>query len=767
MVRLDVSPSPARFGRESEPRAPARGQIRRGRKSASRARIGAAGASPRTNNVTGLAPGARAPRRCRSRWEPECARIAARAARVDRLPNTPSENANPVDEQSRLDALCVNTIRALVMDAVEQANSGHPGAAMALAPVAYTLFTKHLRYNPANPHFANRDRFVLSAGHASMLLYATLHLAGYELPLDEIKRFRQLGGKCPGHPECGCAPGVETTTGPLGQGAANSVGMAIAERWLAARFNRPGHGIVGYRVFALCGDGCMMEGVTAEAASLAGHLGLSNLIWIYDDNRISIDGPTSLAFTEDVGRRFDAYGWRVVRADAEAREQVHEALTEAIAEPDRPTLVMVRSVIAYGAPTKAGTAGAHGEPLGPEEVAKAKEFFSLDPDSRFLVSAEVRTHMSQPARDRGERLELEWSERLAAYSKDHPDLARQWASLQDGKLPDGWDAAIPTFGVEAKGMATRAAGGQVLQAIAASVPWLIGGAADLTPSTKTYISDSGDVQRGALGNRNLRFGVREHAMAAICSGMALSKLRPFAATFLVFADYCRPSIRLAAMMKLPVIYVFTHDSIGVGEDGPTHQPVEQLASLRAIPNLDVVRPCDANEVSAAWRYAMQCTDRPVALALSRQAMPVLDRSRFAPAEGLMRGAYVLADGDSAPDVILLASGSEVHLCVQAFDVLRASGVSARVVSMPCCEQFERQAVRYRAQVLPEACRARVAVEAGVSFGWQRYVGAKGAVVGIDTFGESAPCSAVMEHFGFTVDAVVDAARRQMDRTDGE
>lgn len=639
---------------------------------------------------------------------------------------------------------------------------------MGMAPVLFTLYTKYLRHNPADPWFANRDRFVLSAGHASMLLYATLHLTGYDLPLDEIKRFRQLHSRCPGHPEYRCAPGVETTTGPLGQGAANSVGMAVAGRWLAAHFNRPGHAVVTYRVYALCSDGCMMEGVTSEAASLAGHLGLSNLVWLYDNNGISIDGPTKLTFTEDVAARFEAYRWRVIRGvDANDLVAVRRALEDAIAEPDRPTLICVDSVIGFGAPTRAGTAKAHGEPLGPEEIRGAKEFYGWDPDRSFHVPDEVFDHMSGQARERGRRLHLEWSERFGAYAKDHPDLVEQWNRLQAGELPPEWDRGIPTFEPDGKGIATRAAGGKVIQALAAEVPWLIGGAADLTPSTKTYIAASGDVQAGAFNNRNFRFGVREHAMMGICNGLALSRLRPFGATFLVFSDYCRAAIRLAAMMKLPVIYVFTHESIGVGEDGPTHQPVEHLAALRAIPNLDMVRPCDANETAAAWRYAMQTTDRPVALALTRQAVPTLDRTRFAAADGLRRGAYVLADSDGEPEVILIASGSEVHLCVGAWERLAASGRRARVVSMPCQEQFERQDEEYRAAVLSAACRARVVVEAGVSFGWERYAGPTGAILALNTFGESAPCDSVMEHFGFTVEAVVSAAERQLHAGDGK
>jgi len=667
-----------------------------------------------------------------------------------------------VHTQPTLDTLCIDTLRTLAMDAIQQANSGHPGAAMALAPVAYTLFTRHLRFNPANPRFANRDRFVLSAGHASMLLYGTLHLSGYDASLDDIRRFRQLGSRCPGHPEYGELPGVEITTGPLGQGAAASVGMAMAERWLRDRFNRPGHEIVGYRVYAVLGDGCMMEGVSGEAASLAGHLGLGNLTWIYDSNHISIDGSTDLTFTEDVPARFKAYGWRVLTVeDANDVEAVHQALASAAATTDRPSLVKITSVIAYGAPTKAGTASAHGEPLGEEEIRGTKEFYGWDRDATFVVPPDVRRHMTVPLQERGERLEREWNDRFAAYAQAHPTLAAEWNHMQAGTLPEGWDANLPAFPADGKGMASRAAGGKVLQAVAGSVPWLIGGAADLTPSTKTYIDGSEDFRKGGCGHRNIRFGVREHAMAAVCNGLALSRLRSFGATFLVFADYCRPSIRMAAMMKLPVIYVFTHDSIGVGEDGPTHQPVEHLASLRVIPNLDVVRPGDANEVTEAWRHAMQRTDGPVALALSRQNLPTLDRARLAPASGTRQGGYILAEATGEPEVILIGTGSELSLCVRAHEQLTTQGVRVRVVSMPCAELFDRQDAAYREHVLPASCPARVAVEAGVAWGWRKYVGLQGIVVGLDRFGASAPCADVMKHFGFTMEAVVEAARQAL------
>ena len=592
----------------------------------------------------------------------------------------------------QLDTLCVNTIRTLAMDAVQKANSGHPGAAMALAPLAYTLYAKYLRVNPSNPDFANRDRLVLSAGHASMLLYASLHLSGFDVSLDDIKAFRQLQSKTPGHPEHNHTPGVETTTGPLGQGAGNSVGMAVAQKWLADHFNRPGHTIVDYRVYAILGDGDMMEGVTAEAASLAGHLRLDNLIWFYDSNHITIEGPTDLAYSDDAAKRFEAYRWCVhVIDDIEDRTALCSAIDRAIAQADGPQLIICRSIIGRGAPTRQNTAKAHGEPLGDDEIRQAKAFYDWNPDARFLVPPEVDAHWTQPSKARGMDLETVWRDRFDAYATEHPDLAHRWRQLQSGELPDGWDADLPVFDADAKGVATRASGGKALSAIAHRVPWLIGGSADLAPSTKTLIPDERDFAAGSTGGRNLHFGIREHAMCAACNGMALSKLRPFGASFLVFTDYARPSIRLAAMMGLPVVYVFTHDSIGVGEDGPTHQPVEQIAALRAIPNLDVFRPGDANETVMAWRHAMHSRTTPVMLCLTRQNVPTLDRSRYAPADGALRGGYVLADppDDAVPAVILIGTGSELALCVEAYQALTAKGIAARVVSLPCRELFER------------------------------------------------------------------------------
>jgi transketolase len=665
-----------------------------------------------------------------------------------------------------LEILAINTIRTLSMDAVQKANSGHPGTAMALAPVVYTLWQRYIRHNPANPDWPNRDRFVLSVGHASMLLYSALHLTGYGVTLDDIKNFRQLRSRCAGHPEYGLAPGVETTTGPLGQGVANSVGMAIAERWLAATFNRPGLEIVNYKVFALCGDGDMMEGVSGEAASLAGHLGLSNLIWIYDSNNITIEGNTALAFTEDVGTRFMAYHWNVHRVgDANDLDLLTRTLDVATKETQRPTLIIVDSHIAYGSPNKQDTSGAHGEPLGDEEIRLTKQRYGWNPDLKFHVPEEVRLHMTEGAMTRGRQLEAEWNGRFKAYATAQPGPAMMWDQMQKRQLPPGWDSDIPTFPADAKGMAGRDASGKVLNAIAPKVPWLIGGSADLTPSTKTRLAEGGDFQRDSYAGRNLHFGVREHAMGAILNGITLSKLRPFGSGFLIFSDYCRPTLRLSALMEQPALYIFTHDSIGVGEDGPTHQPIEHLASLRAIPHLDVIRPGDANEVAVAWRYIMQTTNRPMALILSRQALPTFDRTKFGAAEGLLRGGYILADSDGAPEVILIGTGSEVQLCVGAYEQLTREGIKARVVSLPCWSLFERQGDSYWNTVLPATVRARVAVEAASSFGWRRYTGREeeGSVIARRDFGASAPLKELLKEFGFTVEMVIQEAKRVLKR----
>jgi transketolase len=664
------------------------------------------------------------------------------------------------------------------MDAVQKANSGHPGAPMGLAPVAYTLWQRYLRFDPSDPVWFNRDRFVLSAGHASMLIYSLLKLAGVKqvngdgavldelaVPLDQIKNFRQLESRTPGHPEYGMTGGIETTTGPLGQGAAVSVGMAIAGRWMAEHFNRPGFDIIDYDVYAIAGDGCMMEGITSEAASLAGHLKLSNLCWIYDSNQISIDGPTGLAFTENVGERFRAYGWGVSYVeDANDLAALDKAFTDFKERNDRPTLIVARSHIAFGAPTKQDTSDAHGSPLGDDEIRGAKKYYGWPEDSQFLVPDGVPEHFAAGVGARGRVLRDKWMERFAAYQEKHPKLAAELKMMQTGALPDGWDKDIPVFETDEKGVATRAAGGVVLNAIAQNVPWLMGGSADLNPSTKTLLtfeSAAGDFQASDYAPRNIRFGVREHAMGAIVNGLAHCRLRAYGSTFLVFSDYMRPSIRLAALMELPSTFVFTHDSIGVGEDGPTHQPVEHLAALRAIPGLVVLRPADANETAEAWRVTMELRHEPVVLALSRQALPTVDRSKYGAADGVRKGAYVLADADGQADVLLLASGSEVPLCMAAREALAADGINARVVSMPSWELFERQDAGYRDSVIPPSVKARVAVEQAVKMGWDRYVGADGTVVAMGTFGASGPIKEVQKHFGFTIENVVAAAKKQL------
>jgi len=661
----------------------------------------------------------------------------------------------------KLDQLCINTIRTLAMDGVQQANSGHPGTPMALAPVAYVLWDRFLRHNPHNPNWPNRDRFVLSAGHASMLIYSMLHLSGYDLPLEELKRFRQWGSKTPGHPEYGLTPGVETTTGPLGQGVANSVGMALAERWLAAHFNRPGHEIVNHRVYAIAGDGCLMEGVSQEAASLAGHLRLSNLVWIYDNNHITIEGNTALAFSDDVASRFTSYHWNVLRVgDANDIELLERALDTASRETERPSLIIVDSHIAWGAPHKQDTSAAHGEPLGEEEIRLTKERYGWPPDAKFLVPDETHAYTDRCI-ERGRKAEENWKAAFAAYKAANPALAEEWERMQSGELPDGWDQNIPTFPADEKGVAGRDASNKVLNAVAAKVPWLVGGAADLAPSTKTRMSDGGDFEAGSYDGRNLHFGIREHAMGAILNGMTLSKLRTYGSGFLIFSDYMRAPIRLSSLMEIPVMYIFTHDSIGVGEDGPTHQPIEQVVSLRAIPQLLVIRPSDGNEVAEAWRVMMTSKHHPIALILSRQPLTTIDRTKYAAASGLQHGAYVVGDSDGTPDVILMGTGSELQLCVAAHEQLQAEGIKSRVVSMPCWELFERQSKDYRESVLPSAVRARVAVEAGTSLGWRRYTGIEGEIIARRVFGASAPLKELLKHFGFTVEKVVEAARTSM------
>lgn len=674
-----------------------------------------------------------------------------------------------------IDELSVATVRTLCMDAVQAAASGHPGTPMAMAPVTYTLWQQFLRYDPDDPIWPNRDRFVLSVGHASTLLYAMIHLTGvkavnpaYEtlgelsIELDDIRNFRQLDSKCPGHPEYRWTAGVEATTGPLGTGLATSVGQAIAGKWMAAHFNRPGFDMFDYDVYSLCGDGDLMEGIASEAASLAGHLQLSNLCWIYDNNRISIEGSTELTFTEDVATRFVGYGFNVTRvSDANDRAMLARAFEVFRNESHRPTLIIVDSHIGYGAPTKQGTAGAHGEPLGADEVRATKRFYGWPEDAEFLVPDEVYDHF-ETFRGKGRELRDEWMERFERYEAQYPEMADQLYRMQQRQLPEGWDGDIPEFPADEDGIATRSSSGTVLNAIARKVPWLMGGAADLAPSTKTALSDSDAFEPGNPGGRNLHLGVREHAAAAIANGLSLSKVRPFWATFLIFSDFARGAIRLSALMELPVIHIFTHDSIGVGEDGPTHQPVEQLLSLRAVPGLMVFRPCDANEVAEMWRFVMTRRHEPTALVLSRQNLPTLDRARYAPAAGLARGGYVLADAEGAdPDVILIATGSEVHLALAAHEDLVAQGVRSRVVSLPCWELFDEQPPEYRDQVLPPSVRARVVVEQASSLGWERYAGTDGAIVGMKTFGASAPLKALMHKFGFTPGAIADIAKERI------
>ena len=679
---------------------------------------------------------------------------------------------------SELDQLCIITIRTLAMDAVQQANSGHPGTPMALAPLAYTIWQNFLRFNPDDPIWPNRDRFVLSNGHASMLLYSILHLTGvrsvdakYErlgepaVSLDDIKRFRQLGSKCPGHPEYRFTSGVETTTGPLGQGCGNSVGMALAARWLAKRFNRPNFTIFDYDVYVICGDGDMMEGVSNEAASLAGHLMLGNLCWFYDNNRVTIEGHTDLAFSDNVAARFLAYGWNVLRVgDVNDLERLRQAIENFRRTKDTPTLIIVESHIAYGAPHKHDTSAAHGEPLGEEEIRLAKRSYGWPEDAKFLVPDGVREHFQDGVGRRGQSLQKEWLTRFASYGQTFPDLADEIERMQRRELPANWDAKLPVFPADGKGLATRDSSGKVLNAIAAHYPWLIGGAADLFPSTKTRLlfEGAGDLEAETPGGRNMHFGIREHAMGAVLNGLAVSKVRAFGAGFLIFSDYMKPPIRLSALMELPVIFVFTHDSIGLGEDGPTHQPVEQLVALRSIPGLITLRPADANEVVEAWRVVLALKHQPACLVLSRQPLPTLDRTRFAPASGVARGAYLLADAhDRKPSVILIGTGSEVALCAEAYESLTREGIAARVVSMPSWELFEQQDQAYRDSVLPPEATARVSVEQASVIGWDRYVGTNGAKIGMHTFGSSAPIKDLLKQFGFTPDKVTAAAKEQI------
>ncbi len=660
-------------------------------------------------------------------------------------------------KRNTLDELCVNTIRMLAVDAVQKANSGHPGMPMGDAPMAYVLWTKFLRHNPKNPKWHNRDRFVLSAGHGSMLLYSLLHLTGHAISLDDIKNFRQWESKTPGHPEYCIECGIETTTGPLGQGFATGVGMAIAEKYLSEMFNKPGFPLVDYNIYAICGDGDIMEGVSSEAASLAGHLKLGKLVYLYSDNKITIEGSTDIAFTEDVGKRFEAYGWQVVRADGENLQEIEQAIREAKKEKHRPSLVIVRTHIAYGSPSKQDTSDAHGSPLGPEEILRTKENLNHSP-KHFHIPKEVLSHMRK-AVGKGREAEGTWKSLFGRYGKQYPELAKTWTALSEGRLPEGWEEALPVFDPADGAVATRSASGKVLNAVAGMLPNLVGGSADLAPSNNTHLKRYKDFG-AAKGGRNIHFGVREHAMGAALNGMALSRmLIPYGGTFLVFSDYLKPAIRLASLMETHVVYVFTHDSIGLGEDGPTHQPIGQLTTLRSMPHLAVVRPADANETAEAWKAAIRNTGRPHALILSRQKLPVLDRKKYSPASDLSKGGYILSDSKGTPDIILIASGSEIHLALAAAETLRKEGLKVRVVNMACFEYFDEQPEAYRRKVLPPSVEARLAVEAGASLGWYKYVGLKGGVLGIDRFGASAPAKILFEKFGFTVENVVNQARK--------
>jgi transketolase len=671
-----------------------------------------------------------------------------------------------MNQTTDLDQLCINTIRTLAMDAVQAANSGHPGLPMGAATVAYVLWTRFLKHTPANPQWPDRDRFILSAGHGSMLLYGLLHLTGYDLSLAEIKNFRQWGSKTPGHPESSTTPGVETTTGPLGQGFGNGVGLAVAERFLAAHFNRPGHEIVNHYTYALCSDGELMEGVTHEAASLAGHWKLGKLIYFYDDNRITIEGSTDLAFTENRMARFEAYGWHVQKIeDGNDIQAIEKAIGAAQDEKNRPSIISVRTHIGFGSPNKQDQASVHGEPLGVEELRLTKQNLGWPLEPPFFIPEESLKHFRQ-ALAKGRHWEKDWTMRFTTYEMAYPELAQEWKQWLNKELPDGWDQDIPSFPADSKGLATRAASGIVLNALAPKFPNLIGGSADLAPSTKTLMKGERDFQADHYGGRNFHFGVREHGMGTILNGLALhGGVIPYGGTFLIFSDYMRPPIRLAALMGLKVIYIFTHDSIGLGEDGPTHQPVEQLAALRAIPNLVVIRPGDANETAAAWQFALRYEEGPLAFCLSRQNLPTLDREKYASAEGLGRGAYILSEGKSQarPDLILIASGSEVSIALEAGEKLRENGFSIRVVSMPSWELFEKQPEDYREQVLPKTARARMTIEAGVSQGWHRYLNSSGEAIGIGHFGASAPYQILYEQFGITAGRVVENALQILER----
>jgi transketolase len=665
---------------------------------------------------------------------------------------------------SALDQLCINTLRTLAMDAVQKAKSGHPGMPMGAAPMAYVVWTRHLKHSPSNPHWHNRDRFILSAGHGSMLLYGLLHLTGYDLSLDDLKNFRQWGSKTPGHPEYHVTPGVETTTGPLGQGFGNGIGMAIAERYLAARYNRPNFEVVNYRIYGIVSDGDLMEGVSSEAASLAGHLRLGNIIYLYDDNHISIDGSTQLAFTEDVAKRFEAYGWQVqALEDGNDIEAINAAIKSAQEETNRPSLIKVRTHIAYGSPNKHDSAEAHGSPLGEEEVRLTKKTLHWDPDKQFLVPNDVLQHMRH-AVEQGKKWESLWQTMFENYKRTYPDLAQELEDIRKGEFGEAWKQALPVFGAESGAMATREASGKVLNAIAPNLPTLIGGSGDLTPSNNTFLKGLPEFQAGVHTGRNFHFGVREHAMGSILNGLALTDgIIPYGGTFLIFSDYMRPPIRLAALMGVRPIYVYTHDSIGLGEDGPTHQPIEQLAALRSIPNITVIRPADANEVACAWKIAIEHKGGPVALALSRQKLPLIDRTKYAPAANLAKGAYVLAESSKSPAMILIGTGSEVQHVIAAYEQLAKEGTAVRVVSMPSWELFEAQPKEYKDSVFPPSVKKRLAVEAGSPMGWHKYVGDQGEILGITKFGASAPLAAIMKEYGFTVENVVRKAKELLSR----
>ena len=661
--------------------------------------------------------------------------------------------------REKLENLVINCIRTLSMDAVQKANSGHPGTAMALAPVTFKIWDKFITHNPSNPDWPNRDRFILSAGHASMLLYSVLLVNGYEITLDDIKKFRQLHSKCAGHPEYGMLKGIETTTGPLGQGASTTVGMAIAEKWLESRFNKPGFDIVDYRIYSILSDGDMMEGITSEAASLAGHLGLGNMVWIYDDNKITIEGTTDLAYSDNVGMRFESYNWDVqIVEDANDLPGLEKTVLNAKNEKNKPSLIIVRSHIAFGSPNMQDTSESHGAPLGEEEIRLTKEVYGW-PDRDFYVPDEVSEYSKERV-DIGLKSEQNWNIIFDEYSGKYPELAKEFELIQKGELPAGWDANLPVFSADEKGVPTRKANNKIMNAIGSKVGWLLGGAADVGSSTNTYLSDTSSFSIDNTEGRNFHFGVREHAMAATVNGMALSNLRPYCSTYFIFSDYLKPSLRLSALMELPVTYIFTHDSIGLGEDGPTHQPIEQLATLRATPNVDVIRPADANELSELWKHVMASTKSPSVLILTRQNIPVIDRDKYLSADGSLKGGYIIADSDGEPEIILISPGSEVSICLEVFEKLKEEGINPRVVSLPCFSLFEKQSREYRDTVLPPSVKKRLSVEAGSTFGWERYVGnnGHGKAYGIDRFGESAPCKDVMNEFGFNAENIYKEAK---------